>query len=131
MVMLSLTKEKQKREVQESSPVKSNFHENHHCVSLRKPKNTQVKTNRSETSMGSHQGVFLALNMHMNGEDHEFEIDEMKNAMPDIDPAYYKEAPNLTNVTDHNQATVTQEMLKIRQAELDKIHHKKDKTHFM
>ena len=81
--------------------------------------------------MGSHQGVFLALNMHMNGEDHEFEIDEMKNTMPDIDPAYYKEAPNLTNVTDHNQATVTQEMLKIRQAELDKIHHKKDKTHFM
>ena len=64
--------------------------------------------------MGSHQGVFLALNMQMNGEDHEFKIDEVKNAMPDIDPAYYKPPPNLVNVSKHNEPDVTEEMLEFR-----------------
>ena len=82
--------------------------------------------------MDSHQRVFLALNMHgVNGEDHEFKVDEVKKLMPEIDPAYYKAPPNLVNVTEHNQADETEELISKREEELKKIHHKKDKTSFI
>ena len=117
MVMLSLTKEKKKRESNETSPVRMNDIPDHNCL-LREPRyieSKRIKTQRSETSMGSHQPAFQALNMHMNGEENEFVIDEVKNAMPDIDPAYYKEDPNLINITEHNRPEMTQEMRENRQ----------------